>query len=505
MGSRSRSFARYLATSACAFALLSNHPTHAQTDKPVTFDITSTDLGQALNQFAQQSNRQIMFVADILAGRRAMPLHGQYLPEEALDTLLSGSGLTYKVTPDNAIVVSQPVSPTRPLTGAPSANPIKAAAAAAAKKAETAVSRSEVILPIEEVIVTGSRIVREGYESPTPLSVISNEAISNSASPSIMSVLGSIPAMTGNATNGTNQASFAAALVGLNSLNLRSLGSNRVLVLVDGQRTVGSHTTGVVDIGSLPQGLVSRVDVVTGGASAVYGSDAVAGVVNFVLNKEFTGVKAEISGGMTNHSDGQNYKITLNGGFGFADHRGHVLLAGERVIDVGIHGNDRRWNGTGYGVMNNPLYTATNGLPRLIVGNSIAEDDATFGGLIVSGPLKGIAFGEGGIPYNFNYGPLTADPWMQGGDWQTTNYHQTDLMPRSTRENSFARASYDVTDNVNVFFQALYSRSNGSTASYPVFQPGALGNLINIDNALLPASVRARMVAAGQTQFRLGT
>lgn len=371
-------------------------------------------------------------------------------------------------------------------------------AAATETKSETATSA------VEEVVVTGSRIVREGYESPTPLSVISSESISNAAAPNIMSLLGQIPAMAGNATTSTNQQSFANTSVGLNSVNLRSLGTNRVLVLLDGQRVVGSHVTGVTDISSLPQGLVSRVDVITGGASAVYGSDAVAGVVNFILDKEFSGLKGEVSAGMTNYSDAQNYKVNLTSGFGFLDARGHVLLYGEHVHDDGVHYNNRGWNATGYGVMNNPAYTATNGLPRLIAGQNIAEADATYGGIILAGPLKGIAFGDAGVPFNFNYG-LTAIPYTQGGDWLLTNDHKTDLLPKSTRDNFFSRVSYDIADNFNVYVQFNYSRTHGVSVPIPVFQPGGLGNTIKIDNAYLPASIRARMVATGQTQFTLGT
>ena len=400
----------------------------------------------------------------------------------------------------SAYASSQKVSTaTAPSKGA-SSDTIQVAAAETAPAARNEASAGSV----EEVVVTGSRIVREGYESPTPLSVISTESISNAAAPNIMALLGQIPAMTGNATTSTNQQGFAATNVGLNSVNLRSLGTNRVLVLLDGQRVVGSHVTGVTDISSLPQGLISRVDVVTGGASAVYGSDAIAGVVNFILNKEFTGVKGELSAGMTNYSDAQNYKAILTAGLGFLDNRGHVLLSGEHVHDNGVQNNNRAWNATGFGVMNNPAYTTTNGLPRLISGYNIAEADATYGGLILAGPLKGIAFGDAGIPYNFNYG-ATALPYMQGGDWLSTNDHKSDLLPSQTRDNYFTRVSYDIADNFNVYGQFSYARTHGVSVPIPVFQPGGLGNTIKVDNAYLPASIRTRMVALGLTSFTLGT
>src|SRR5690606_15027386 len=102
-----------------------------------------------------------------------------------------------------------------------------------------------------------------------------------------------------------------------NALNLRSLGTQRTLVLLDGQRSVGATLSGLVDINLMPQALVERVEVVTGGASAVYGSDALGGVVNFVLDKDFTGFKGDTSYGATTHGDGGNWSVSLTAGLPF--------------------------------------------------------------------------------------------------------------------------------------------------------------------------------------------
>jgi len=110
---------------------------------------------------------------------------------------------------------------------------------------------------------------------------------------------------------------------------------------------VGSTATGLVDINNIPQDLVSRVDVVTGGASAAYGSDALAGVVNFVLDKTYEGVKGEISGGMTSYGDDYNYRVRLTTGLGFGGDRGHFIFSGELTDDNGIKGVPRAWNNQG--------------------------------------------------------------------------------------------------------------------------------------------------------------
>ena len=124
--------------------------------------------------------------------------------------------------------------------------------------------------------------------------------------------------------------------MGLTSPALRALGPNRTLVLLDGQRSVPSAMTGEVDTSTFPQLLVNRVEVVTGGASAAYGSDAVAGVINYVLDKEFTGFKSEVGAGVSKYGDDENWKADLARGFPFADGRGHALLSGEFYETDGI-------------------------------------------------------------------------------------------------------------------------------------------------------------------------
>ncbi len=362
--------------------------------------------------------------------------------------------------------------------------------------------------PVEEIVVTGSRIVREGYEAPTPLTVVGTEQIEKAADSNLIGFLTTMPALTGSATTTSGATSLSPGTAGLQSLNLRSLGANRVLVLLDGQRTVGASYQGIVDVASFPQQLISRVDVVTGGASAVYGSDAVAGVVNFILDKKFTGVKGELSGGLTNYGDDKNYKVGLSAGFGFADDRGHILLSGEHMHNQGVNGDGgRQWNRIGFQQMSNPNYTATNGQPNQLVLTQIGLVQGTPGGLIVSGPLKGTAFGANGTPFKFNYGDLVAGSFMRGGDWQLTDIRPyDDLDPNNTSQNLFSRVSYDVTDNINVFAQYNWSQNHlrNSIAHNWVFG-GATGPTIQIDNAYLPASVRTAMGTAGITNFQLGT
>ncbi len=369
---------------------------------------------------------------------------------------------------------------------------------------------------VEEIVVTGTRIVRDGYEAPTPLTVVTAEALqANTATANIADTLNTMPAFANSTSPQSSVNGISAATQGLNILNLRSMGGNRTLVLLDGQRSVPALFSGEVDVNNFPQQLISRVDTVTGGGSAVYGSDAVAGVVNFVLDKKFVGVKGEISGGETTYGDDQNYKFSLAGGMAFGGDRGHILMSAEMARTEGITpgdgGPDRKWNYSGWGIMINPAYGTGAGqstsVPQQLVRQQISLSNATHGGIIVSGPLKGTAFGEGGVPFQFNYGSITNAPWMQGGDWQSTEIRHDrsgTLDPRNLRHNAFFRASYDVTDDVNVYAQLSWGDNITFTSSWPPFQAGN-GATILSGNPFIPASVQAQMTALKITSFTIGS
>ena len=384
------------------------------------------------------------------------------------------------------------------LTPAMYANVAKAAAPAAPQPAA-----------VEEVVVTGTRIVREGYEAPTPLSVIDASALDNRSDPNLAKLLTQMPAFSGAGLSQSNPQALSPGTAGIDQVNLRNLGTARTLVLLDGQRTVGSAPSGQgVDISSFPQQLVARVDVVTGGASAVYGSDAVAGVVNFILDKKFTGVRGDISGGITNYGDAQTFSLKLSAGFGFAGDRGHVLLSGNEEYNGGSHGDGgRKWDRNNWQVVPNPTYTATNGQPAFYQMSHVGLNNETLGGVVVAGPLKGLAFGENGTPYILNQGNFQSGNQFTGGDWQSTDARiLTDLIQKEKKQNVFVRVGYDVTDNINAYVQSFWTRSfvtGFSGLDYTVTP--ASEPVIKVDNAFLPASVKAAMIAKGVTQFQTGS
>ncbi|RVT43603.1 TonB-dependent receptor plug domain-containing protein [Sphingobium algorifonticola] len=371
-----------------------------------------------------------------------------------------------------------------------------------------------------DITVTGSRIVRDGYDAPTPVSVVSTKELKAEAPANISDFVNTLPAVRGSGTAASTNGSLSNGAAGVNSVNLRSLGAARTLVLFDGQRSVASTTTGQVDVNTFPQALISRVEVVTGGASSAYGSDAVSGVVNFILDKEYKGFKAEYEHGVTTYGDGPNHKFTATGGKEFAGGKGHILLSGEYFTQKGIQTIDRDWNDSGYFLANNPAYSSarctdaaslnTPCVAEFIVSDGIGTGQFTPGGLVSTGPLRGTYFGSvnpatGKATVNqLNFG-ATSGQWMIGGDTDiTTEGHRgsATLLPSETRASAFGRVSYEFSPAFELFGQLAYSYYNGKSFYQ---QTPTTGVVIQRDNAYLPDSVRAAMVANNLTSIQIGT
>jgi outer membrane receptor protein involved in Fe transport len=353
-----------------------------------------------------------------------------------------------------------------------------------------------------EIVVTGSRIMRDGYDAPTPVSVLGAAELEASAPENIADLVNQLPGMGTSENPQTQGGQISNGGTGINSLNLRDLGSVRTLVLLDGKRVPAATLTGLVDVNFLPHMLVKRVDVVTGGASAAYGSDAVAGVVNFVLDKDFTGIKTLIQGGISNYGDDENYKLGFAAGSSFADGRGHVLVSAEHSFKQGIKGYPRPWY-TGAKLMLNPSYAVGNGQPYYLVAPA-GFTTAAPGAIVTTGALKGLYFGPGGTPAQLNTG-LARDPYVVGGDWQYTDFGNgpQDIDPRVSRQSVFGYASFDVSDSVKLYAQAAFARTHTSMNSTPAFVLG--GITIQRDNAFLPQEIVDRMTDLGLNTLNVGT
>jgi iron complex outermembrane recepter protein len=173
-----------------------------------------------------------------------------------------------------------------------------------------------------DIVVTGTRLPA-GVRAPTPLTVIGSQAIADREPATLAEVLQQIPSFGG--IDSPNTAGVNSRGGGQINPDLRGLGSTRTLVLIDGRRHVPTATTGSVDLKVVPTLLVQRVEVVTGGASAAYGSDAVAGVVNIVLKDDLTGIEGTAEGGISQRGDGDEQRLSLAGGTSFGGGRGHIM------------------------------------------------------------------------------------------------------------------------------------------------------------------------------------
>ena len=377
----------------------------------------------------------------------------------------------------------------------------------------------------QDIVVTGTRVVRDGFQAPTPLTVLTRDDIENtSPTNNIADFVNQMPQLAGSTKPANSRLNISNGSAGINALNMRNLGENRVLILIDGRRSVGSTIFGWVDINTIPQALVDRVEVVTGGASSAYGSDAVSGVVNFVLNKKYEGLLIEGDSGITTVGDNFNYSGSVAGGTAFAGGRGHVIFNAEIAHQDGIFSvdpGDRPWNHTGYVAVTNPAYNATtnSSVPQFLTTlRGIGVANQTPGGLItasaggVANKLRGLYFDQGGIVRQFQYGTGYNFPVL-GGAAVTTRTQGPDafvndsgrrigLNPRDDRYGFFGRASFEVADDVEIFAEGSYNHqevlfnAGPNLASYTLNTTGCTSTPVPITcNAFALQSLGAARLA----------
>jgi outer membrane receptor protein involved in Fe transport len=374
---------------------------------------------------------------------------------------------------------------------------------------------------IEEITVSATRITAKGFTAPTPTTVLGAEDLQRTAEPNIFDAIVQLPSLQGNASVATGTNNTSTGLNGLSSFNLRGLGTIRTLTLLDGERVVPANVTGVPDISVFPQLLINRVDIVTGGASADWGSDAVGGVVNFVTDKKFEGFKANLLGGVTTYGDDANYAIQMVAGQGFLIGRAHVEGGVEYSHEDGV---PPAGFGAGPGPNGRTWYRAPSlqkvahpapGTPQYI--SILNGQDYQFAkyGLITSGPLQGTAFGLNGQPGPFLYGSggvpsgtgtvsNCINPFCDGGDTSGNVGNGTSQASSLERRDIYTRMSYDLNSTNEIF--ATINVASAVTSSTP--NPGAFKNAnltIACANPFVPASIQAACAAHNITTFQYGT
>ena len=245
---------------------------------------------------------------------------------------------------------------------------------------------------VERVMVTGSRIARDpNLASPSPVQSLDAEDVQLSGEFSITDIVNDIPALFSSVNGESSKDNGADFADGTNVLNLRGMGAERTLVLVNGRRHVaGVEGTGSVDIGSIPTKLIKNVEVLTGGASAVYGADAVTGVVNFILKDDFEGFDFDVQQGTSSEGDAQQTTLSALYGFNFDNDKGNVAISVEYAKDEGLRAGERDggiFAGSATAAENNPAFRFQQGelggnTPTFSQFFSPANGFANFGALI---------------------------------------------------------------------------------------------------------------------------
>lgn len=372
-----------------------------------------------------------------------------------------------------------------------------------------------------EVIITGTRIRTSGFTAPTPTTMIGEEQITANAQPNIFNTIAQLPSLQGSTGAATGTFSTSSGQQGLSSFSLRGLGTIRTLTLLDGQRVVGANVTGVPDISLFPQLLINRVDVVNGGASASYGSDAVGGVVNFITDTRFTGFKANVQGGVTHYGDDGQALVQAAFGKAFLDDRLHLIVSGEYDHEAGVGPGDFGTDLAGQ----RDWYRATtllntgetnNGLPQFNYRDFAQPYQYALYGLINNGPLQGIAFDRGGTPFAFNYGsngrPLgngrvsncyPGNSFCIGGDLSGAPGSGASLKSSLERAVGFGRLGYDFAENNEIYVTVNVAQVKTSNQPSPGYNRPNL--TVQCANPYLPQVIRDRCATAGITSFNFGT
>jgi outer membrane receptor protein involved in Fe transport len=499
--SRFRPAGRLLGGVAAA-ALLAGGPAFAQA---VSFKVPSQPAETGIQEFARQAHLQILAPADALHGKRTGAVMGALSLNDALDRLLSGSNLRVAFNDGHTVSLVEPQAGfIKAAALAAEQAPVATAAAAAAPAAAPATAEPQ-HEAVTELVVTGSHITTAGFTAPTPVTVVASAQLQQKAAGSVIEALHDIPQFAAN--TGPANASTGAQSAAKATLNLYNLGASRTLVLINGQRHVADGTGNVFDTNLIPVSLIDHVDVVTGGASAAYGSDAVAGVVNFVMKDHLEGFTLDVHEGFSGYGDNVEFSPSAAFGKSFLDGKLHVVVGGDFTDNKGTRNfYSRPWGQLEPGVMtiaNSSISTAQRvafGLPANIIANHIRTSAYNSSGLITSGPLKGIAFDDGGLTHPFNYGLINGGTVSyMGGDYGSVLNPDEDVRAAYQRGAAMGRVEYEFTPKIDGFFSIGYGVLHTWGDSFGARIPNFNSYPVLANNPFLPASVAAAIAATKST------
>ena len=380
---------------------------------------------------------------------------------------------------------------------------ITAASGALAQEAAQPPAAQDAQPPIEEVVITGSRIRQDEKGFANPVTTFSADALVQSGKTDLADFLAQTPALLGSTTGDlTAGSNFDFGEVGLNLLDLRHLGVDRTLVLVDGRRHVsGLAGSAAVDIDAIPMDLVEAVDVLTGGASAIYGADGVSGVVNFRLKKNFEGLSVRAQTGTSNESDGNNLFGALTAGMNFSEGRGNVAFAYEYSSDDRVNDQDRSYlrpPKAAYLFQNQDDLDDQPSVPDLIPYNDVRYADSAPNGA-VDVDFDGASDYQGtGAVYDRGFLLENSGGYTQGGSSTNTDGYQGDLFPELKRHIFNLLGHFDVNDKLTISAEAKYVRSQALSLSQPSYD---FYLFMTPDNPFMPQEIRDAIVPGAAAEY----
>jgi outer membrane receptor protein involved in Fe transport len=462
------------------------------------FDIPAQSLGSALRAFGQASNQQIIFSEDVVRGKQSAALVGTFTVDNGLQQMISGSGLTVSRTTSGVLSVGNGSSRAE----GPAAEPASG----------------------DVVVITGTRIRRTETETAAPVTMFTAEDLTERGYLQVGEMLNKVTSNVPSEPVPPFQGVFVFGQ-GRHSPNLFNLGPGRTLTLVNGRRMVTSSSglgDRVVDSNVIPTGLIERVDIVQAGGAAVYGSDAIAGVVNYLLKPNFQGLEVDAQWGISSRSDNEKPALRLTAGMNFDDGRGNIATNLEWSKTEPLLEYDRPTTSSSPRTVTNPLNTSTTDgqPPQVYIFNArgwtfnrngvvfTANSSAPSALLQVNGrPVQFSADGQSLIPYDTGVIPGNSGTQAVGGDG--IDFREiSSLTAGVERYSGTVIGHYDLTDAVKLSGEFVYGKEEATdpigTQSILKFINGAAASgqgpfSFNRNNPYLTATQISQLSAASPT------
>jgi outer membrane receptor protein involved in Fe transport len=461
------------------------------------FEIKQQPLSQALRHYGQICGQDLIFTEDVLNGAGTASLQGDFSAQEALNRLLGGTNLVAVRSPSGAVMIRKLTSSdTSSLSAMPAdvrrvayAGPESLGLASSADQdnephmgpAPPPAEASSPTSPapqLAEVVVTGSRITRRDFQSDSPIVTLNQSALAAAGQPTLDRAIGEMPQFA--AAQGTNEVGDVQGSTGFAGGqaygDLRGLGPNRALVLLDGRRLMPSNPNGSIDLNTIPMSMIENVEIITGGASAAYGSDAIAGVINFKLRDHFSGAEVNYTHGATTHGDGKEEHVSALLGGNFADGKGNGVLDFEYSERGVVHGSDRPFFSEIRQLARPPEGIIPSGL--FGTAPTIAAVNSVLAGYPGTTPIAGTGLYNGAIGVNTDgtiFTDLASPNCVQNyrglgpkGVNISSNCHQVQvalgqyfaLQVPLTKYNFLGRATYTINDNISAYGQFSFMESS---------------------------------------------